>query len=106
MLITGRALLSHLFSCFFRHNRCKIPLSAVLQPLNDATGCNVGWTEFPTGAPIRCTGCKGYINASVKWRDSGREWICNLCGLPNVVNRCVFSSKVYCFFFKFDEYDI
>jgi len=69
------------------YNRCKIPLSVVLQPLNDAPGCNVGWTEFPTGAPVRCTGCKGYINASVKWRDGGREWICNLCGLPNVVNR-------------------
>ena len=44
------------------------------------------------GAPVRCTGCKAYINASVKWRDSGREWICNLCGLPNVVNRYAFKS--------------
>ena len=75
-----------------RYNRCKVPLSVVLQPLNDAPGCNVGWTEFPTGAPVRCTGCKGYINASVKWRDGGREWICNLCGLPNVVNRCPLRS--------------
>jgi hypothetical protein len=32
-----------------RYNRSKIPLSAVLQPLNDASGCNVGWTEFPAG---------------------------------------------------------
>jgi hypothetical protein len=51
------ALAWTLTCCGCRYNRCKIPLAAVLQPLNDAPGCNVGWTEFPTGN-AGCSNCQ------------------------------------------------
>jgi len=34
-------------------------------------------------SPPRCTRCRGYINASVAWREEGRKWECNLCTMLN-----------------------
>jgi hypothetical protein len=37
----------------------------------------------PLGPP-RCMRCKGYVNPSVTWIDSGKKWTCNLCNNTNI----------------------
>ncbi|ETO23082.1 hypothetical protein RFI_14106 [Reticulomyxa filosa] len=33
--------------------------------------------------PIRCEGCHAYMNPHVKWIQSGRTWVCNICYINN-----------------------
>ena len=78
--------------------RLLVPVAAIhLQNKKTVIPAAAPWScDDPAGAPVRCSGCKGYINASVKWRDSGREWMCNMCGVPNVVNRCFMQLRRAC----------
>ena len=66
-------------------DKCSLALAAVVQPI-----ANIGIEEdeIPTvnmGAegPIRCIGCRGYMNPHVLWIKDGTKWICNLCQLTN-----------------------
>ncbi len=32
--------------------------------------------------PLRCSGCKAYLNAFMRWTDNGKTFVCNFCGRP------------------------
>eukprot|EP01083_Nonionella_stella_P258584 883683_1 len=66
-------------------DKCSLALAAVIQPFG-----NIGLeeSEIPivnmgSDGPIRCIGCRGYMNPHVLWIADGTKWICNLCELIN-----------------------
>eukprot|EP01083_Nonionella_stella_P258585 883684_1 len=66
-------------------DKCSLALAAVIQPFG-----NIGLeeSEIPivnmgSDGPIRCIGCRGYMNPHVLWIADGTKWICNLCQLIN-----------------------
>ena len=66
-------------------DKCSLALAAVAQPI-----ANIGIEEddipivnMGAEGPIRCIGCRAYMNPHVLWIKDGTKWICNLCGLTN-----------------------
>jgi protein transport protein SEC24 len=102
---------------------CAMPLAFVATPFAPPEGCSK--TEGPVPIvrsvddnPVRCGGCRGYINPSVGWLENGSTWECNLCKHPNIVPDYYYSSldgtglrmdrtySVLLFFLSFLVFDI
>lgn len=62
-----------------------MPLALMVQPmaLMDPAEEAIQVVDFGESGPVRCSRCKGYINPFMKFIDSGRRFVCNLCGCPN-----------------------
>lgn len=76
---------------------CALPFAFVATPFAPPEGCSK--TEKPVPVvksvddnPVRCEGCRGYINPCVKWLENGASWECNLCRHVNVVPDYYYSS--------------
>ncbi|TVU50463.1 hypothetical protein EJB05_01835, partial [Eragrostis curvula] len=48
--------------------------------------------DFGEMGPIRCSRCKAYINAFMRFVDQGKQFICNLCGFSNDTPREYFCN--------------
>eukprot|EP01084_Bolivina_argentea_P000920 1683_1 len=66
-------------------DKCSLAIAAVIQPI-----ANIGIEELEvpvvdmgSEGPIRCVGCRGYMNPHVLWIADGTKWLCNLCQLAN-----------------------
>ena len=70
--------------------KAALPLGAVIQPLAH-TDEPVPVVEPGDCGVVRCRRCRTYVNAFVRFIDSGRRWKCNVCGLSNDV-----PSDYYC----------
>lgn len=59
-----------------------LPLVAIICPLGlQHPGDDpVEVVDCPPGGPVRCCGCKAYVNPYMRWLDRGRVMECALCG--------------------------
>ncbi|KAI8470003.1 MAG: Sec23/Sec24 trunk domain-containing protein [Monoraphidium minutum] len=66
-------------------NSSGMPLAVVVQPmaLPDPADDPVAVVDLGDLGPIRCSRCKAYINAFVRWTDGGKAFACNFCGGHN-----------------------
>jgi hypothetical protein len=62
-------------------------------PENDEI--NVPVVELNGNNPSRCTRCSGYVNPNIKWIENGKKWICNLCGMNNLVDDWFFFFPLF-----------
>ncbi|GIQ86407.1 hypothetical protein KIPB_008257, partial [Kipferlia bialata] len=65
-------------------NRFPLSHGCVLQLLNKPKN-PIPVVNFNPLKPVRCEGCRGYINAYCNFADAGTRWVCNLCGVVNRV---------------------
>eukprot|EP00484_Ammonia_sp_Unknown_P016652 CAMPEP_0197040406 /NCGR_PEP_ID=MMETSP1384-20130603/17107_1 /TAXON_ID=29189 /ORGANISM="Ammonia sp." /LENGTH=1002 /DNA_ID=CAMNT_0042471155 /DNA_START=42 /DNA_END=3050 /DNA_ORIENTATION=- len=66
-------------------DKCSLAIASVIQPI-----ANIGIEEeevpmvdMGSEGPIRCIGCRAYMNPHALWIKDGTQWICNLCQLTN-----------------------
>ncbi|KAF8377055.1 hypothetical protein HHK36_030427 [Tetracentron sinense] len=66
-----------------------MPLALMVQPLAlpHPSEEPIHVVDFGESGPVRCSGCKGYINPFMKFIDQGRGFICNLCGFTDETPR-------------------
>ncbi|XWS64658.1 hypothetical protein CRYUN_Cryun05aG0021900 [Craigia yunnanensis] len=64
---------------------CGMQLALLVQPLAlpHPSEEPIAVVDFGENGPIRCSGCKGYINPFMKFAAHGRRFICNFCGFMN-----------------------
>lgn len=64
---------------------CGVPFGVVCTPLADPGPGEdpVPLVDHGPEGPMRCSRCRGYINAFATWLDGGNKWNCNLCGQTN-----------------------
>ncbi|KAF7064238.1 hypothetical protein CFC21_070608 [Triticum aestivum] len=62
-----------------------MPLAIMVQPfaLPHPSEEAIQLVDFEEMGPIRCSRCKAYINAFMRFVDQGKIFICNLCGFSN-----------------------
>ncbi|XP_042386495.1 protein transport protein Sec24-like At4g32640 [Zingiber officinale] len=66
-----------------------MPLTLMVQPLSlpHQSEEPIQVVDFGESGPIRCSRCKSYINAFMRFTDHGQKFICNLCGFTNETPR-------------------
>eukprot|EP00873_Tetraselmis_striata_P007892 jgi/Tetstr1/428156/TSEL_018207.t1 len=59
-----------------------MPLVAMVQPLGlpDPQEDPLQVVDFGEDGPVRCSGCKAYMNPFMRWLEGGRRFQCNFCG--------------------------
>lgn len=70
--------------------RWSLPLGVVVHPMSDeARGRAVPVVNLGGAGIIRCRRCRTYMNPFMGWKEGGRRFQCNVCGLLNEVRRVV-----------------
>ncbi|KAK3142960.1 hypothetical protein QOZ80_4BG0355110 [Eleusine coracana subsp. coracana] len=71
-----------------------MPLALLVQPfsLPHPSEEPIQLVDFGEMGPVRCSRCKAYINAFMRFVDLGKQFICNLCGFSNDTPREYFCN--------------
>ncbi|XP_042467740.1 protein transport protein Sec24-like At4g32640 isoform X2 [Zingiber officinale] len=66
-----------------------MPFALMVQPLAlpHPSDDPIPVVDFGESGPVRCSRCKSYINAFMRFIDHGRTFVCNLCGFTNETPR-------------------
>ena len=69
-----------------------VPFGVVIQPLAEVPAAEgvVPVVDFGEQGPVRCNGCRAYVNPFFSFSDGGRMYTCNLCGLRQETPRDYF----------------
>lgn len=84
-----RPTLNHIPATSELATQCGIPLAVIINPLAPVHEAEepVYQVDFGEDGPIRCTRCKAYINSFVRFIQSGKKFVCNICGMHNETTR-------------------